>query len=225
MNKYVKIVIVAFGILGCIYAVLFIFFGIRNYNVPTPSCDPGIPVNSRIMSMKFAEYNNEDFVCFNYDNPHAGMETRVCRLMGKEGDVIEIKNGVLYRNGENADKDLSLKFVYQVDNTTLRRLKKNEVIKEYDVLFSSSNINYVTIIKEIAEKQNVKLVMLIDPLHKVDEYISSVYNENWNKDNFGPLLIPEGKCFVIGDNRHNSEDSRFIGLIPVENITGKVLFK
>lgn len=37
----------------------------------------------------------------------------------------------------------------------------------------------------------------------------------------GPIDIPEGYVYVMGDNRMNSEDSRFFGLVPVSDIIGK----
>jgi signal peptidase I len=37
----------------------------------------------------------------------------------------------------------------------------------------------------------------------------------------GPIEIPEGYVYVMGDNRMNSEDSRFFGLVPIDNIIGK----
>jgi signal peptidase I len=49
-------------------------------------------------------------------------------------------------------------------------------------------------------------------------------------DDFGPVKVPAGHVFLMGDNRDDSLDSRFsaaqdgIGMVPVENLIGRAAF-
>ena len=38
------------------------------------------------------------------------------------------------------------------------------------------------------------------------------------------FVIPDNEIFVLGDNRPNSQDSRYIGNIPISNIIGKAIY-
>jgi signal peptidase I len=41
---------------------------------------------------------------------------------------------------------------------------------------------------------------------------------------YGPVTVPERHYFMMGDNRDNSQDSRYWGFMPVEYVKGKALF-
>ena len=42
-----------------------------------------------------------------------------------------------------------------------------------------------------------------------------------DRDNFGPVTVPEGQFFFLGDNRDSSNDSRFWGTVPSDYVKGR----
>jgi len=54
----------------------------------------------------------------------------------------------------------------------------------------------------------------------------AVHLDRWNmgfpRDEYGPVKVPSGSLFVLGDNRDSSEDSRYWGYVPQKNIIGEV---
>jgi signal peptidase I len=43
------------------------------------------------------------------------------------------------------------------------------------------------------------------------------------RDDFGPLVVQEGTVFALGDNRDDSQDSRFTGPVPLASVKGRAL--
>lgn len=50
------------------------------------------------------------------------------------------------------------------------------------------------------------------------------YIEYWDPTSFKTVVVPKGDVFVLGDNRPDSEDSRYFGPVPIRNITGQAVF-
>lgn len=58
----------------------------------------------------------------------------------------------------------------------------------------------------------------------IDEPFDHVVTNDFNLSDIGYDTIPEGMYFVVGDNRKNSLDSRYIGLVDKKDIEGVVNF-
>lgn len=69
------------------------------------------------------------------------------------------------------------------------------------------------------------------PLQEFDSYIevdgdlrrTTLVSKKNEQLNLGPLIVPPGEVFVLADNRHASDESRYWGTVPIKSIEGRVL--
>ena len=84
------------------------------------------------------------------------------------------------------------------------------------------------------KKNFIKRVVAVggDRLQMVDYQVfrnNQMLREGYTLDSITPGefygVIPDGHVYVMGDNRRNSEDSRNLGPIPLEDVIGRVYFR
>lgn len=191
---------------------------------PTFANLPNIPAGSYSLSSNLVSPKIGDFVIYKFNDVYSGRHMRVHRLCGFQNDTIEIKKGVVFLNGKNLDKHLNLIHYYKISKHEIE--SNNENLSDYSLstLESKGEANFKILLEDVEiKKLNLNVTRIINEKGDVDNKISEIYNKSWNKDNFGPVIVPKNKVFVLGDNRENTFDSRTTGFIDEDDVKGVFL--
>ena len=186
-----------FMILSFILLSLFI----SNIIVPTPSMDPTIKVSDRLIVNRLAYSNDkkperEDIVVFNYpDNEKVKF---IKRCMGLPGEILEIKDGILYINNEKYDEPF-LAEPYNDDFGPFYIPKIGDIVTLYN--------GYCCVGEYIVGEESF--------LEKYCDKQDNVY------------IVKNNCYFMLGDNGNNSVDSRYweYRFVTQDKIMGKTIFK
>lgn len=200
-----------------VYAGVFVFllirpFCIQAFKIPSGSMLDTLQIDDFIVANKaiyrYSEPVDGDIVVFRppviaatKDQLDKDGEVNVDfikRLIGSPGDVIEIKDGTLYRNG----KQVVEKYIKDKP--------------DYDFKIVNDNGKYwpLSISGESVNADN----------HTADAYRLNDFKSMDKLRKLPPAAIPKGYYLFMGDNRLNSFDGRAWGLVPREDIIGRSEF-
>ncbi|MGI9047816.1 MAG: signal peptidase I, partial [Rubrobacteraceae bacterium] len=115
------------------------------------------------------------------------------------------------------DRVLANKFIYRFTDP-----KRGDI-----VVFKSVTNPNLDLIKRVVglpgDTIQVKNdVLFVNGKRQKESYISK---DPGFQPPFGPATVPKGHYFMMGDNRGNSEDSRYFGPVPKKNIEGEAFLR
>ena len=144
--------------------------------------------------------------------PPGESEDYIKRIVGLPGDQVEMRAGVLFLNGEAVEKRAIEPFVLPVSPNTAC----------VDEAFRARTADGG---EACSYPQFLETLPDGGPSYRVLDLAQSP------QDDFGPVIVPEGSVFLMGDNRDNSMDSRFpatpgggIGIVEQRLLIGQARF-
>ncbi|MEI7735997.1 MAG: signal peptidase I [Ferruginibacter sp.] len=211
---------------------------LRLYHIPTITNEPAIkkgeyimvsniktpqPFNFLVITSAYADSLQATYM------PDTKPGSRfVYRLCGMPGDIVEMKNGILWVNNKNFDEELNLKNQFSISNADYAQIKEEdkEISEDQFLPAASADSTIVTFEKTVLKKYQHAVKFIPHIIKDTSSAFAWMRDRPyWTTDNFGPLAIPSDCYFVLGDNRHNAQDSRYIGFINKHDIKGVLLNK
>ena len=139
--------------------------------------------------------------------PPAGEQDWIKRVIGLPGDTVQMKGGQLWLNNQPIPKVRIADFEVAVSPNT-RCLTSQFMAKRAD---GTDVCKYPRFTETLPGGESYQVLDLGER----------------SKDTTEPYIVPQGSVFLMGDNRDNSEDSRFttdeggIGIVPIDNLLGR----
>ncbi len=142
--------------------------------------------------------------------------------------AFKIPTGSMESNLLIGDHLLVNKFVYGFHSGFLSNLLPYKDLRRGDVIvFKYPQGPEVAYVKRLIGLPGEKVEMVGRTVYIDGKALSEKYTQYIDPgsiyEHYGPFNVPKDQFFAMGDNRDNSQDSRFWGFVPRDHIIGKAL--
>jgi len=214
-----------FIVLVVVCALLLLWMGGRathvfeTYIVPTDSNLPTMKPGTRVMASSLVKPDYGKFVCFKQPNENVWL----FRCIGKPGDMVEIRDSHVFLNG----KELNEPYAYNdyfITNKQLDSIRGYVAQYNYPVKPYNDSLQVISFTDAEFKTYHLHLNRYFEKKGVVNKQaFGSFQMLNYNEDNMGPLKVPANSYFLLGDNRHDAMDSRYLGFISKDDIISTVI--
>jgi signal peptidase I len=242
MKKALIIVAILGGILVILVIVARLTGALLFYNIPTSSMEPTLVVGDKIATSSLIEPERNSIIAFKrIAGPDEGVEpgtvtVRVARLIAKGGDRVEMKGDLAFVNDKLADDTTNLMLMYRMSTADAAKLKSllqvdETVDEDYSNMPHWMSFGNDSTTAFLDNKQYNTGRTVVHIIKSVDEYYPNNYlfmndsSKQWTATNYGPVIVPPGCFFVLGDSRYRAQDSRYIGFIKEADFKGTIINK
>lgn len=217
-NKILKILLVTASVFTGLLIIAKLAGVLQYAFLPTAGSEPTIKRKSFIFFSNALSYDKFKVLVYNQTNTNFELGAFAQRLVATQGDVLQIIDGELLINNEKVDKNFKIKRSYKIDRAFVNHLVENG--EDFNDFFPIDDNYFIANLSEDALSKDFFYERFINSSYEKD--IHATFGKKWNQDNFGPITIPQGKLFFLGDNRNASLDSRYCGFVDENEVLGRV---